>query len=183
MTILARFLLSCLLVGLLASLAWSELKVGTIAPAFSTKAAQGGTDLTFTLSEALKKGPVVVYFYPKSFTSVCTEEAHLFAEAMSEFETLGSSVIGISTDTIATQREFSRMACRDKFPVAADPKGDVAKAYDVLVRFGGGIIASRTSYLIAPDGKIASVLTAGDARSHIQSALATVKAWKARQVR
>jgi thioredoxin-dependent peroxiredoxin len=183
MTTLARLLLGCFLVGLLPSLAWSELKVGTIAPAFSTKAAQGGTDLTFTLSDALKKGPVVVYFYPKSFTSVCTEEAHLFAEAMSEFETLGASVIGISTDTIATQREFARMACRDKFPVAADPNGDVAKAYDVLVRRGGGIIASRTSYVITPDGKIASALTAGDADSHIQSALASVKAWKARQRR
>ncbi len=183
MTILARFLLSCFLVGLLPSLAWSELTVGMIAPAFSTKAAQGGSDRIFTLSEALKKGPVVVYFYPKSFTSVCTEEANLFAEAMPEFERLGSSVIGISTDTIETQREFSRMACRDKFPVAADPKGDVAKAYDVLVRFGGGIIAGRTSYVITPDGKIASALTAGDAGSHIQSALTSVKAWKARQVR
>jgi peroxiredoxin len=183
MTHLARFLLSCFLAGLLPSLAWSELRVGTIAPAFSAKAAQGGTDLTFTLSEALKKGPVVVYFYPKSFTSVCTEEAHLFAEVMSEFETLGSSVIGISTDTLETQREFSRLACRDKFPVAADPKGNVVKAYDVLVRYGGGIIASRTSYVITPDGKIASVLKAGDAGSHIQSALASVKAWKARQLR
>src|SRR5262245_47887969 len=175
MTILARFLLGCLLAGLLPSFAWSELPVGKIAPAFSTKAAQGGTDLTFTLSEALKKGPVVVYFYPKSFTAVCTEEAHLFAEATPEFEALGSSVIGVSTDTIATQREFSRMACRDKFPVAADPQGDVAKAYDVLVRYGGGVIAGRTSYVITPDGKIASVLTAPDAESHIQSALKSVK--------
>ena len=183
MTLLARALLSCFLVGLLPSLAWSELTVGTIAPAFSAKAAQGGTDLTFTLSKALKKGPVVVYFYPKSFTSVCTEEANLFAGAMPVFATLGSSVLGISTNTIETQREFSRMACRDQFPVAADSKGDVAKAYDVLVRFGGGIIASRTSYVITPDGKIASALTAGDAGSHIQSALTSVKAWKARQVR
>ena len=183
MTIRTRLLLSCFLVGLLPSLAWSELTVGTTAPAISTQAARGGTDLTFRLSEALKKGPVVVYFYPKSFTSVCTEEANLFAEAMSKFETFGSSVIGISTDTIETQREFSRLECRSKFPVAADPKGDVAKAYDVLVRFGGGIFANRTSYVITPDGKIASVLTAGDAGSHIQSALASVKAWKARQVR
>src|SRR5687767_5412582 len=100
MTCLARLLLSCFLAGLLPSLAWADLTVGTIAPAFSTKAAKGGTDITFTLAEALKKGPVVVYFYPKSFTAGCTEEAHLFAEAMPEFETLGSSVIGISTDTI-----------------------------------------------------------------------------------
>jgi peroxiredoxin len=183
MTILARFLLSCFVVGLLPSLAWSELGAGTIAPAFSAKAAQGGTDLTFTLSDALKKGPVVVYFYPKSFTSVCTEEAHLFAEAMPEFEALGSLVIGISADTIETQREFSRMECRDRFPVAADPSGDIVKAYDALVRIGGGIVANRTSYVITPDGKIASVLTAGEAGIHIRSALKSVKAWKASQVR
>lgn len=184
MTRLARLLLSCFLAGLLPSLAWAELKVGTIAPAISTKAAQGGKELTFTLSEALKKGPVVVYFYPKSFTSVCTEEAHLFAEAMPEFKTLGSSVIGISTDSIETQREFSRTECRDKFPVAADPEGDIVKAYDaVALNLGVSLFASRTSYVITPDGKIASVLTAGDAGSHIQSALKSVKAWKARPVR
>jgi peroxiredoxin Q/BCP len=184
MTRLARFLLSCFLVGLLPSIARAELTVGTIAPAFSAKAAQGGTGLTFALSAALKKGPVIVYFYPKSFTSVCTEEAHLFAEAMPEFETLGSSVIGISADTIETQREFSRTACRDKFPVAADPKGDIVKAYDVLAwKDGSSIFASRTSYVITPDGRIAWVLTADDADSHIQSALTFVKAWKARQGR
>lgn len=184
MTFLARFLLGCFLVGVLPSLARAELKVGTIAPAFSTKAAQGGAELRFTLSEALKKGPVVVYFYPKSFTSVCTEEAHLFAEAMPGFEKLGSSVIGVSADTIETQREFSRTECRDKFPVAADPNGKIVKAYDVLAwEDGRSLYASRTSYVITPDGKIASVLTADDAGSHIQSALTFVKAWKARQPR
>jgi peroxiredoxin Q/BCP len=184
MTLLARVLLSCLLAGLLPSLAWAELKVGAIAPAFSAKAAQGGKELTFTLSDALKKGPVVVYFYPKSFTSVCTEEAHLFAEAMGDFETLGSSVIGVSTDTIDTQREFSRTACRDKFPVAADPKGAVVRDYDALGwKEGNTILANRTSYVITPDGKVASALTASDAVSHIQSALAFVKSWKARQGR
>ena len=184
MTRLARLLLSCLLVGVLPSLAWAELTVGTIAPAFSTKAARGGTDLTFKLSEALKKGPVVVYFYPKSFTSVCTEEAHLFAEAMPEFETLGASVIGISADTIETQREFSRTACRDKFPVAADPHGKIIKDYDVVAwKDGDSIFANRTSYVITPDGKIASVLTASGAGGHIQSALKSVKAWKSHQAR
>ena len=182
MAIRARVLLGCFVVSLLPSLAWSELSVGAVAPPFSAKAAQGGTDLTFTLSGALKKGPVVVYFYPKSFTSVCTEEAHLFAEAMPEFEKLGTSVIGISTDTIETQREFSRMACRDKFSVAADPEGAIVKAFDAQIgRRGGGIMANRTSYVITPNGKIVSVLTAGDAGSHIQSALAAVKAWKARR--
>ena len=171
-----------LLVLGLPSLALAELPAGTHAPAFSARAAHGGEDLTFTLSEALKKGPVVVYFYPKSFTSVCTEEAYLFAEAMPEFETLGSSVIGISTDPIETQRAFSREACRDKFPVAADPEGEIVKSYDVVGwKQGDSIFADRTSYVITPNGEIASVLTAGDAGSHIQSALKSVKAWKARQ--
>ena len=184
MTLLARILLSCFLASLLPSLARAELTVGTAAPAFSAKAAQGGAELTFKLSEALKKGPVVVYFYPKSFTSVCTEEAHLFAEAMPEFEKLGSSVIGISTDTIETQRQFSKTECRDKFPVAADPEGKIVKAYDaVALNLGVSIFANRTSYVITPDGKVAAVLTASDAGSHIQSALKFVKAWKPRQAR
>jgi thioredoxin-dependent peroxiredoxin len=184
MSRLARLFLSCFLAGLLPSLAWAELTVGKPAPAFSAKAALGGKEVTFTLSEALKKGPVVVYFYPKSFTSVCTEEAHLFAEAMPEFKTLGSSVIGISADTIETQRAFSREACRDQFPVAADPDGNIVKAYDaVALNLGVTLFANRTSYVITPDGKIASVLTASDAGSHIQSALKSVKAWKARQGR
>jgi thioredoxin-dependent peroxiredoxin len=180
MTLVARVLLSCFLAGTAPSLAWAELPVGAKAPAFSTKAALGGKDLTFTLAEALKKGPVVVYFYPKSFTSVCTEEAHLFAEAMPDFEKLGASVVGISADSIETQREFSRTACRDKFPVAADPDGKIVKGYDAVAWDVGRVFASRVSYVITPDGKIASVLSASDAGSHIQSALTFVKAWKAR---
>lgn len=181
MVTIARFVLSSVLAGLLSSMAWAELPVGTVAPAFTTQAAQGGADITFTLADALKTGPVVVYFYPKSFTSVCTEEAHLFAEAVPEFELFGASVIGISTDTIETQREFSRQACRDRFPVAADPEGTVAKSYNALAgNRSGGAMAKRTSYVITPDGKVASALTAGDAGSHIKSALAAVKAWKGR---
>lgn len=183
MTFLARLLFSCCVVGALPSVSRAELAVGTAAPAFTAKAARGGADLTFTLADALKKGPVVVYFYPKSFTSVCTEEAHLFADAMPEFKKLGSSVIGISADTIETQREFSKSECRDQFPVAADPKGIIVKAYDaVALNLGVTLFPDRVSYVITPDGKVASALTAGDAGSHIQAALKFVKGWKARQV-
>jgi peroxiredoxin len=180
MTILARACFGLLLVGAPA-VARAELAVGAAAPTFTAQAAQGGSDLTFSLSEALGKGPVVVYFYPKSFTRVCTEEAHLFAEAVPEFAALGASVIGISTDTIDIQREFSRLECRDRFPVAADPDGTVARSYDaLLVRpDSSSVMARRTSYVITPDGKIASVLTASDAASHIETAVASVKAWKA----
>ncbi len=89
--------------------AQAQVTVGTTAPDFTLEAALGGKDIRFHLAAALKKGAVVVFFYPKSFTSVCTEEAHLFAEAMDEFEKLGASVIGISSDNIETQRKFAYM--------------------------------------------------------------------------
>jgi peroxiredoxin len=66
--------------------------------------------------------------------------------------------------------------------VAADADGDIVKAYDaVAMNLGVTMFASRTSYVITPDGKIASVHEAGDAGSHIKSALSSVKAWKAGQ--
>ncbi len=174
-------LLICLLT-LASPNARAELSVGSPAPAFSVAAALGGKDIVFDLADALTKGPAVVYFYPKSFTSVCTEEARLFAEAMTEFETLGASVIGISTDTLDTQREFSRLGCRDKFPVGADPDGSVVRAYDAMpgAPASSRSLASRTSYVIAPDGKIHSALTASDAENHIRFALESVRAWKAK---
>lgn len=180
MNLFKRLSLICA-IALVPSAACAELAVGTAAPPFSATAALGGRDVTFSLADALKKGPLVLYFYPKSFTSVCTVEAHLFAEATSEFEAAGASVIGISTDTIETQREFSKSECRDKFAVAADPEGAVVKAYDVAVERGSRVMAGRTSYVIAPDGRIASVHTASDAESHIRTALAAVKAWRKQQ--
>ncbi|MGE8944357.1 peroxiredoxin [Leptospira interrogans] len=179
MKVLSHALLICLL-ALFSTGAKAELSIGSPAPAFSVDAALGGKDIAFNLAEALTKGPVVVYFYPKSFTSVCTEEARLFAETMEEFEMLGASVIGISTDTLETQREFSRLGCRDKFPVGADPDGSVVRAYDAARGTTSHIMASRTSYVITPDGKIHSALTASDAESHIEFALKSIRAWKAK---
>lgn len=172
-------LLICLL-ALVSTGARAELSAGSPAPAFSIPAALGGKDIVFSLAASLTKGPVVVYFYPKSFTSVCTEEARLFAEAMEEFEALSASVIGISTDTLETQREFSRLECRDKFPVGADPDGSVVRAYDAARGTASRIMASRTSYVITPDRKIHAALTASDAESHIQFALKSIRAWKTR---
>ncbi len=176
MTIFSRALLICLMT-LISTGARAELSVGTPAPAISIPAALGGKDIVFDLKASLSKGPVVVYFYPKSFTSVCTEEARLFAETMGEFEALGASVIGISTDSLETQREFSRLECRDKFPVGADPDGRVVRAYDAA-RGTTRVMASRTSYVITPDSRIHAVLTASDAESHIQFALKSIRAWK-----
>ncbi len=175
-----RNLLSALVAFLVVQLpanAYALLQKGADAPAITLDAAHAGKVEQFSLGDALSKGPVVVYFYPKSFTSVCTLEANLFAEAMPQFEKLGASVIGISTDDIETQKEFSTKECRDKFPVAADADGAVAKAYDsARARGGDSVMAARTSYVITPDGKIASAHAAGDAESHIATALKFLKA-------
>jgi len=171
-----------LLTGFLALVsigARAELSVGAPAPKFSIAAALGGKDIVFDLAESLTKGPVVVYFYPKSFTSVCTEEARLFADAMEQFVALGASVIGISTDTAETQREFSRLECRDKFPVGADPDGRVVRSYDAARGTASRVMAGRTSYVITPDSRIHSAHTASDAESHIQFALKSIRMWKA----
>ncbi|MFO1124389.1 MAG: peroxiredoxin [Methylocystis sp.] len=172
--------IAAVLLTLLSTSALAALKPGDVAPDFTIEAAQAGKDFSFSLRQALEKGPVILYFYPKSFTSVCTVEAHEFAEAMEEFAALGASVIGVSSDKIATQREFSSKECRDKFPVGADPEFKVINAYDAAFKIpvAGAMFANRISYVIAPDGKILSVVEDSGATKHIQNALVIVKRWR-----
>jgi peroxiredoxin len=154
----------------------AALQPGDAAPDFTVQAAEGGKEFTFSLAQALKKGPVVLYFYPKSFTKVCTAEAHEFAENIAHFATAGASVIGLSADTIGVQREFSTKECRDKFPVGADPSLSVIKAYDAM--FSGRALANRISYVISPEGKIVSSYTDPGAEKHIENALSAVRRWR-----
>ena len=179
-----RWTMACAIcLSLFGTDAMAALKPGDPAPDFSVDAARGGKVFAFSLAAALKKGPVVLYFYPKSFTSVCTIEAHQFAENIEKFTEAGASVIGLSSDRIDTQKEFSTMECRDKFPVGADPKATVIKAYDATFSRSPshGIFADRISYVIAPDGKILYAYTDPDADAHIQNALAAVRKWQHEQ--
>jgi len=180
-----RALIIALFLALSSAAALAALKPGDAAPDFSIQAAKGGEDFTFSLAEALKKGPVVLYFYPKSFTSICTLEAHEFAEAIEEFAAANASVIGVSSDTIATQREFSKKECRDKFPVAADPDFHVIKAYDAAfnIPIKGPVFADRLTYVIAPDGKILYAYADASAHNHIVNALAVVRKWRESQAK
>ena len=159
----------------------AALKPGAAAPLFTVEAAQGGKTFRFDLAKALEAGPVVVYFYPKSFTSVCTVEAHDFADAIPAFKAAGASVIGLSGDGIGTQREFSSKECRDTFPVGADAGLKVSKAYDAALAIPGTDVgfANRISYVIAPGGTILSAYSDSEAEGHIKNALAAVKAWRA----
>ncbi len=159
--------------------ALAQLKPGTKAPMFKAQASLGGKQFTFSLAEALKKGPVVVYFYPKAFTSGCTIEAHDFAEAMPKFGALGATVIGVSNDDIATLDKFSTSECRSKFAVAADKDQRIMTAYD-SVMMGFMPYASRTSYVVTPDGRISYEYTALDPSDHVKNTLAAVQSWKAK---
>lgn len=156
--------------------ALADLKVGAAAPDFTLPATLGGHEFTFHLAEALKKGPVVVYFYPAAFTQGCTIEAHDFAEAMPKFRAAGASVIGVSHDDIATLNKFSVSECQSKFPVAADKDKKVMRAYDATMLFGS--VASRTSYVIAPSGKVVFAYSDLSPDNHVSGTLAAAQKLK-----
>jgi peroxiredoxin len=157
---------------------YAVLKVGDPAPAFDTEAALGGKAFTFSLADTLKKGPVVLYFYPKAFTSGCTVEAHEFAEATERFTALGATVVGMSGDDIGTLKKFSVEACRNKFAVAADGDGKVIRQYDVALSFAANM-ADRVSYVISPEGKVIYTYSSPDPSGHITNTLKAVERWKA----
>jgi peroxiredoxin len=170
-----------LLTAMLSTMSWAAMKEGDAAPDFTAQAALGGKAFTFKLSEALQKGPVVLYFYPKSFTKGCTIEAHDFAENAENFAAAGASLIGVSADAIETQIDFSSKECRDKFPVAADPDASVIKSYDSLrttPRPDGSVVSDRISYVIAPDGKVIYAFQDKAPEKHIENTLAAVRAWR-----
>ena len=164
-------LLTALLAAFLIPAAQAALNVGAPAPDFTTEAAVGGQAFKFNLAEALKKGPVVLYFYPRAFTSGCTVEAHQFAEATDKFKAVNTTVIGMSNDNIDTLKKFSVEACRNKFAVGADGAGKIIKDYDVFMKMVPGTMADRVSYLISTDGKVAAVHASMSPDGHIEAML------------
>jgi len=158
---------------------FAALKPGDAAPDFTAKAALGGDEFTFSLASALKKGPVVLYFFPKAFTKGCTAEAHEFAEAAASYTAAGATLIGMSADDIGTLHTFSTQECSAKFPVAADPDLKVIKAYDTKLELKPGVtVSDRTSYVISSEGKIVYAYTDRSPDKHVENTLAAVKALK-----
>ena len=166
-----------LLASIFAIPAFAALKPGDAAPDFTAQATLGGEEFTFSLASALKKGPVVLYFFPKAFTKGCTAEAHEFAEAAANFTAAGATLIGMSADDIGTLHKFSTQECSSKFPVAADPSLKVIKSFDsVMVSTSALNLSDRVSYVIAPDGKIAYTYADRNPDKHVENTLAAVKA-------
>lgn len=179
MRYLAAVFAAILLAAASALPAAAALAVGDEAPDFTAEASLAGEPFTFSLQEALARGPVVLYFYPAAFTPGCTAEAHEFAEATDDFAALGATVIGVSADSIATLNKFSVSACRNKFAVVADENQTVIKAYDAVMARKPEY-ADRISYVISPDGEILYTHSGADPLPHIANTLAAVRDWAAK---
>ena len=170
--------------------AFAALEKGAAAPEFSATGMIGGKEFTFKLSEALKKGPVVMYFFPAAYTAGCTIETKAFADAADEFKAAGATLIGLTggakladgtmanaKDNLARLAEFSAEHCRDKFPIAAVTT-DTIKAYNVVLAQKTDW-SDRTSYVVTPDGKISMAFSTQAPNEHITKTLEAVKAYKA----
>jgi peroxiredoxin len=163
----------------LATASHAALPVGAAAPDFQTRGALAGKVFDFKLSKQLKKGPVVLYFFPAAFTPGCTAEAHEFAEATEEFKKAGATVIGMSADPVDKLAKFSTEECRNKFAVAsAGPK--IIDGYQVALTSIPGLTGKtdRTSYVITKTGKIAYAFSALDYKDHVKNTLAAVQSLK-----
>ncbi len=180
-----RLLAGLLFAGLTAAPALAALAPGADAPKFTAPASLGGKVFTFDMKAAMKKGPVVLYFYPAAFTPGCTIEAHEFADAMADYQKLHATVIGVSRDDIDKLNKFSVSECRSKFPVAADGDGHITAAYDATLQpppaWGPNAkpVSNRTSYVIAPTGKVIYEYTSLDPSKHVENTMDAVKSWDA----
>jgi len=165
-----RFLLTVAVSGALALPALAALDPGVPAPDFKAQASLAGKEFTYSLKDSLKKGPVVVYFYPSAYTGGCNLQAHTFAVNMDKFSAAGATVVGVSLDSIKRLNEFSSDPeyCAGKLPVVSDADGKIAQSYDIKVREGRagfkdtrGVeidhgFAERTTFVVTPDGKVIS---------------------------
>jgi len=171
-TALIAFALS----SLISMPASAALPLGAKAPDFTTTGAVGGKPFKLHLAEQLKKGPVVLYFFPKAFTSGCTAEAHAFSGSIADFKKAGAQVVGMSADDLPTLKKFSVEECRSAFPVATATPA-TQKAYDVAWAAHPGL-TTRTSYVIDRKGKIVMVHDDLDFSKHVAKTLDAVKALK-----
>jgi thioredoxin-dependent peroxiredoxin len=174
--ILAGLVAACAVTPALTTPVWAALKPGGAAPDFTAKGSLGGKDFNFNLKDALKKGPVVVYFYPSAYTGGCDAEAHAFAENADKFAAAGAQIIGVSADSLDRLKVFSADPdfCAGKFPIASDAETTIAASYNLKVtpgrpgakdvkgnEIGHGFI-ERVTFIVGKDGKILSTLSQAD---------------------
>jgi len=160
----------------------AAVPTGQVAPDFTTSGALAGRPFQFNLRRALRNGPVVLYFFPRSFTQGCTLEAHAFSEAAPDFRRAGAQVIGLSADHYDLLRRFSLEACRSAFPVGMANR-EIIRAYDVGFSAQRANLTNRTSYVIAPNGRIIYSYSDLNSANHVTNTLRAVQDWRAQQNR
>lgn len=167
----------------------AALKPGDSAPDFRTQASLAGKAFQYSLQEALKSGPVVVYFYPSAFTGGCNIEAHTFSENAEKFKAAGASIVGVSLDNIERLNAFSAdpQYCAGKLTVASDVDGKIARSYQLKVadaspgakdtrgvEIGHGF-AERATFVVLQDGKVSAMVGGVTPAEHVQKALEIVQ--------
>ena len=150
----------------------AALAEGAPAPQFTAEGARAGKPVTVDLAKELKRGPVVLYFFPAAFTAGCNIEANAFAQKIGEFRKAGATVIGMTAGNVDRLVEFSAKECAGQFTVAAASPA-VIKSYDVSLAQKRGW-TTRTTYVIARDGRIADTFTDMAPNGHITRSLAAV---------
>ncbi|MFT4177913.1 MAG: peroxiredoxin [Thermomonas sp.] len=170
-----RRLAAFALAALLSLPALAALKTGAAAPMFTAPAWLAGKQIRFDLAQALKRGPVVLYFFPAAHTPGCNVEASLFSQAIDKFKAQGATVIGITAGNLDSLAKFSMETehCSGKFAVAADEGAKIAKSFDATLALKPNL-SSRTSYVIAQDGRIAFVHDAMNPNLHVRETLRAV---------
>ena len=174
-----RTLLGAAIAVGLAGPASAALPVGAKAPPLVTEGALGGKAFRFNLAAALKKGPVVLYFYPKAFTKGCTLEARACSAAIGDFKAAGAQVVGLSADDLPTLKRFSVEECRNAFPVAIATRKTI-NDYGVSMPVVGAVktMSNRTSYVIDRRGRIVMAHSDMDWSEHVAKSLAAVRSLK-----
>jgi peroxiredoxin Q/BCP len=184
-----RLLLTAILASVISLPAVAALNAGDKAPDFTTQASLDGKAYTFSLKETLKKGPVVVYFYPSAYTGGCNIQAHTFADKYEKFASAGATVVGVSLDNIARLNDFSADPnyCAGKVAVASDVDGNISKSYALSVREAvagkkdtRGVeinhgYAERTTFVVTQDGKIAATIGGIAPAQNVEKALEVVQ--------
>jgi peroxiredoxin Q/BCP len=167
---------------------FAALPAGSVAPLFEANAALAGKEFKYALRTQLKRGPVVVYFYPSAYTNGCNLQAHTFAERADDFAAEGATIVGVSLDSISRLKEFSADPefCAGRFPTASDADGRIAKSFGLEVREaepgkkdtrGEEIThgrAERTTFVITSDGKINAIIGGLRPAENVAQALGVV---------